>query len=192
VQIALFKDRVEILNPGKLYAGLSVEDILSKPISERRNSLIADIFHKVNLIEKWGTGIGKIRKLEPKTMFEEIGNFFMVTFKRRVIETTPKTSLTELEFEILELIKKDNNLPKQVLLDYLGKGWEKVGKRLGITQLKIIIVLSSNKEYTIDELSQEIGISTTAIENGLRKLKDEGILKRHGGRKEGSWEVIWP
>ncbi|MCK5493459.1 MAG: putative DNA binding domain-containing protein, partial [Candidatus Omnitrophica bacterium] len=45
VQIAIFRNKVEILNPGRLYAGLSIKDILSKPISERRNPLIADIFH---------------------------------------------------------------------------------------------------------------------------------------------------
>ncbi|MCK5630343.1 MAG: putative DNA binding domain-containing protein, partial [Nanoarchaeota archaeon] len=83
IQIAIFKDRIEILNPGKLYAGLSIKDILSKPVSERRNSLIADIFHKIDFVEKWGTGIGKIKRLEPSTKFEEISNFFMATFKRK-------------------------------------------------------------------------------------------------------------
>jgi ATP-dependent DNA helicase RecG len=83
VQIAIFKDRVEILNPGKLFGGLKVKDIISRQVSMRRNELIADVFHRVHYIEKWGTGIGKIRKLEPETAFEEVGDFFLVSFKRK-------------------------------------------------------------------------------------------------------------
>ena len=71
----------------------------------------------------------------------------------------------------------------------LGKGWEKVGKRLGINQLKIIIVIFTNKEITIDELSTELDISTTAIENNIKKLKKAELLKRVGGKKEGTWKI---
>ncbi|MGM5484412.1 MAG: ATP-binding protein, partial [Nanobdellota archaeon] len=49
----------------------------------RRNELIADIFHRISLIERWGTGIDKIKSLEPETSFEEFADFFMVTFKRK-------------------------------------------------------------------------------------------------------------
>ena len=39
------------------------------------------------------------------------------------------------------------------------------------------------------ELSQKIGLGTTAIENNIAKFKEKGILKRVGPAKGGHWEV---
>ena len=60
--------------------------------------MIADIFHNVEFIEKWGTGIEKIRSLEPKTKFEEISDFFQVTFKRKEkwVENVPEKRLDNI------------------------------------------------------------------------------------------------
>ena len=67
VNIAVFKDRVEIRNPGLLYGGLTIEEIRKNKISRRRNDLISQMFHKVHFVERWGRGIGKILTKEPKT-----------------------------------------------------------------------------------------------------------------------------
>ena len=67
--------------------------------------------------------------------------------------------------------------------------WEKVGRKLGVNQLKIIIVISAKKGVTIRELASELDISTTAVENNIKKLKDLSILKRIGSAKEGYWEI---
>ncbi len=40
------------------------------------------------------------------------------------------------------------------------------------------------------ELSQKIGLGTTAIENNITKFKEKGILKRVGPAKGGHWEII--
>jgi predicted HTH transcriptional regulator len=39
------------------------------------------------------------------------------------------------------------------------------------------------------QLSEIIGISQTAIENNITKLKEKGLLKRIGPAKGGHWEV---
>ena len=52
ITIAVFKNRVEIINPGELYEGLTIKDILSRKVSKRRNSLIANVFHRIHLVEK--------------------------------------------------------------------------------------------------------------------------------------------
>ena len=35
-----------------------------------------------------------------------------------------------------------------------------------------------------------IGISRRNVEENIRVLREEGILVRRGGRKEGYWEII--
>ena len=137
-----------------------------------------------------GTGIGKIKRLEPKTKFEVVADFFRVTLLRKNIEHSNEIVVRKLKISKNEL--KNKRIPKEVLIKWLGKGWEKVGKRLGINQLKIIIVISENNLITIGKLAFKLDISTTAIEKNIKKLRDENLLIRVGGRKEGNWEIKLP
>jgi ATP-dependent DNA helicase RecG len=57
VNIAIFKDRVEIRSPGLLYGGLTISDIRRKMLSERRNELMSELFHPHH-------GIPNARQLE--------------------------------------------------------------------------------------------------------------------------------
>jgi predicted HTH transcriptional regulator len=57
VNIAIFKDRLEIRNPGGLFGGLTIEQIKSEMVSRRRNEIIAELFHRIHFVEKWGRGI---------------------------------------------------------------------------------------------------------------------------------------
>ncbi len=111
IQIAVFKDRVEILNPGGLLNGLEITDIITKRISKRRNELIADIFHRIQYVEKWGTGISKITKLEPQATFESFSDFFMVTFRRKGVESD--TNRTQIGH------KTDDETRQEWILNYV-------------------------------------------------------------------------
>jgi ATP-dependent DNA helicase RecG len=83
VNIAIFKDRLEIRNPGGLFGGLTIEQIKKEPISKRRNELIAEMFHRVHFVEKWGRGIDLIRTEEPTVDFKEIADTFITTLSRK-------------------------------------------------------------------------------------------------------------
>lgn len=83
IQIAIFDDRIEITNPGCLPFGLSFEVALSG-VSQLRNRVIGRVFRELNLIEQWGSGLGRMQNIckqqgiaGPK--FEELGNFFRTT-----------------------------------------------------------------------------------------------------------------
>ena len=39
------------------------------------------------------------------------------------------------------------------------------------------------------KLAENIGIASRNIESNIRKLKDMGLLVRHGSPKNGYWEV---
>lgn len=83
IQIAIFEDRIEITNPGCLPFGLSFEAALSG-ISQLRNRVIGRVFRELNLIEQWGSGLGRMLNIcqqqeIPLPKFEELGNFFRTT-----------------------------------------------------------------------------------------------------------------
>ena len=62
VQIALYNDRVVVTSPGSLPAGLTTEQYLYGQISVLRNPIVAEVFLKLDYIEKFGTGIARIRR----------------------------------------------------------------------------------------------------------------------------------
>ena len=50
--------------------------------------------------------------------------------------------------------------------------------------------MAKNAKITIPELAELIGITTTAIENQIRVLRNNGLVKRIGPAKGGYWEVV--
>ena len=180
VNIAVFKDRVEIRSPGLLYGGLTIEAIRTKMVSERRNELIAEMFHRVHFIEKWGRGISLILSKEPDAGFSEVGTKFITTFKRK--------SYTEgAELSRKSSVKK--GVEKGV--ESMGKGLvEGLADRLAESQKQILQLVKDNPYISKKELSEIIGISTTAIDKNIVKLKKEGLLKRVGPAKGGHWEIV--
>ena len=55
---------------------------------------------------------------------------------------------------------------------------------------KIIKVISSNPEFTRNQIAEKLKVSSETIKEYLAKLKNKGKLKRIGGRKTGQWEII--
>lgn len=123
INIPVFKDRVEIRNPGELYGGLTIEKIKKEEVSKRRNELLAEMFHKVHFVERWGRGIGLILSKEPTAEFEEYAGLFIATFKRKRGETTPKTvrkTVGKTVGKILALITENPQITREELAEKTG------------------------------------------------------------------------
>ena len=61
VQVHVFRDRVEIVTPGGLPAGMHEEDLGTKSVP--RNPLLFGMFYRMGLVEQIGSGIRRIRQL---------------------------------------------------------------------------------------------------------------------------------
>jgi len=161
VNIAVFKDRLEIRNPGLLYGGLTVSDIREKMVSIRRNELLAELFQRSHLIEKWGRGIKMILEREPATEFEEVGSaLFVARFWRKRLgkDITQKTGVTS----------------------------EKISEK---TSEKILDIIRTNKTVSARQLAEILRLTPRAIEHQIALLRQKGFLKRIGPDKGGHWEV---
>jgi len=51
-------------------------------------------------------------------------------------------------------------------------------------------LIKENPYISKKELSEAIGISTTAVDKNITRLKKEGLLKRSGPDKGGHWEIV--
>ena len=95
IQIYLFSDRLEIVSPGGLPAGMTESDLGSGSIP--RNPLLFSILHRMNAVEHIGSGIARIRDLcrehgVAKPMIRASDSWVTVTFLRSVQATKDQTS----------------------------------------------------------------------------------------------------
>jgi len=168
VSVEVYDDRVEIVNPGGLPKGLSVRNLGT--VSIRRNELIADLFFRLHKVERIGMGIQKMKEtmvaggLREPTFASDA--FFRATFQR-----SPEFALKE---------GKDGS---EQLVERLVEG-------LAENQKMILELIRRESSISKKAMAQAIGISTTAIDKNLTKLKQKGILRRVGPDKGGHWEVV--
>ncbi len=83
IMFSIFDDRIEVSNPGSLLPGLNIKNLEGHHAT--RNKIICDIFHETKDMEKFGTGVGKMKRLMKehglsKPEFKEEGGFFVVRF----------------------------------------------------------------------------------------------------------------
>jgi Predicted transcriptional regulator containing an HTH domain and an uncharacterized domain shared with the mammalian protein Schlafen len=182
VNVAVFKNRVEIRNKGRLYGGLTIEQIKSEMVSERRNELLAEILHEIHLIEKWGRGISLILSKEPETDFKEVGTQFIVTFKREQMEAEEKTGEKEEE-------KKAEKESKGWSEKWSEK-WSERWLELNENQRKILLLIDENSTISRKEISKKLNINQSAIQKHMDVLKKRGFIKRVGPAKGGHWEIL--
>lgn len=86
------------------------------------------------------------------------------------------------EFDAVEIVEKSWEKTKHRL-------GEKLGEKLGKTEWKILELVFNFNTITIDKMADTLGISTTAIENNIRKLKGKELLFRVGSPKGGFWTI---
>jgi ATP-dependent DNA helicase RecG len=161
VQIAIFKDRVEIRNPGTLYGNLTIKDLRKGNVSQRRNPLIAEMFRRIEMVEAWGRGMPLILKYAPDVVFREIGNLFIVSFHR--------PSFWEQEGEREAATQETTQ---------------------ETTQEKIMTSLRAEPALTRKLLAQRLGMSEDGVKYHLNKLRAAGRIQHVGPTKGGQWEVI--
>ena len=124
IQIAMYENRIEINSPGGLPAGISEEEYLYGNISVLRNPIIAGVFNRLNLIEKFGTGIARINEEYaasiPKPGFDVSENRIRIILPVTEVE---KLELSEDELFVYGLLKEDLALSRKDI--DLKTGFEK-------------------------------------------------------------------
>lgn len=83
IRISMYPDRIEIVSPGGLPKGISKEEYLDGQVSLLRNPIIGNVFFRLNLIERFGTGVKRIQHAytdsDRKPQFSVFENSISVT-----------------------------------------------------------------------------------------------------------------
>jgi len=115
--IAVYDDRVEIENPGRLPFDLTPETIKNAHASYPYNPLIAEVLFKSSFLESWGSGVGRMvdacrAQGVPEPEYDVAGGFVRMIFRKRIATSG--------------LIQEEDG-SKQ------GGSWEEVGNKLGVS-----------------------------------------------------------
>jgi ATP-dependent DNA helicase RecG len=165
VQVMLFKDRLEIWNPGTLPLGLSPEKLRQPHRSIPANPLLAEPMYLAGYIERMGTGTGDIIRLcnedglkEPEFIQEE--DFRTVIW--RTLKTTVEASgevsgepTEQAEGVDFEVVNKDTTLQAE------EKTGETSGEASGeVTEEIKRVVLVVSSEMKRSEIQNILDLSS--------------------------------
>lgn len=164
-QMRVYNDKIWLWNYGNLPEGITFEQFMNEHSSCPRNRLIARVFYLAGFIESWGRGINKIKKefsengMEIPVYKEEMGGM-SVYIKRNIINDNSITASQKIS--------------------------QKTSQK---TSQKIISLMKENPYITTQEIADYIGISRRNISRHIKRMQDNGTIRRIGPDKGGHWEV---
>ncbi|MGI6392373.1 MAG: ATP-binding protein [Candidatus Izemoplasmatales bacterium] len=178
VHIDIYDDRIEIVSPGGMYDGTFIQDRDIFNISSvRRNPVIADLFARMNLMERRGSGLKKIVEAYE---FEEKYNEELIP-EFRSTESAFFTVLKNLNYEGINV---GQNVGESV--------GQNVGQKLSPKQRRknIIELIKEEPTITAKNISDIFNLNQRTIERDLAKLTEDGYIKYEGSSKDGKWVVL--
>jgi predicted HTH transcriptional regulator len=165
IHVDMYDDRLEIVSPGGMPDGKRIQDLnIDDVASIRRNPIICDLFSRLKLMERRGSGLRKIIDQYPENiapMFRSTEQSFIVTLKN-------------MNYGLSTPIGDENGV---------DNGVEK-NKSL------ILNAISENPKTTQTKIADITGLSTRTVSREIKNLRDSGTLRRIGSDRAGYWEIV--
>lgn len=181
VHVDIYDDRLEIYSPGGMYDGTFVQDLNPLNVSStRRNPIIADVFARMDLMERRGSGLRKIieayeaeenYKEELKPEFKSTGSSFITILKNLNYDT--------------------QNVTRNVTQNVTQSEGQNGGQKLKPSDRrdKILEIIKNNPKITAYDLSKQFNVTDRTIKRDLKVLTDEKTIEYIGSAKDGYWKA---
>lgn len=178
VCLNIYDDRMEITSPGMMFSGKKLPEVVDFTMeSDRRNPIIADLFQRLNLMKRRGSGLANITN-RTNALFHDTKNhvffraedgFFSVTifnvnYGAKLGPETEKSNVaSSLKASDIFVTKNESLVLEQI---QNGNGDSK------------------------EKLFQMTGIPARTLTRVLKALTDKGLIRRIGSKRKGKWEII--
>ena len=148
VRVSMFDDKIEVVSPGGLPAGITAEEYLSGKLSVLRNRNLANVFYRLGFVEIFGTGITRIKQLYAESLvkpdFEVSENTIKIVLP--VFETN--ANLTEDEKVIYKILSKIMLKPISEIAPYVPFGKSKTTQLLKTMGEKGVVAVEGKGKGT--------------------------------------------
>lgn len=143
-------------------------------------------------IHPWADGNGRMARLLMNWLQFEYGLIPTRIFAddkeeyiKALVETRESENLEIFRKFMTETMKRHLANDIEAFEKSIGEMPESVG-----TDDRIISLLKENPRHSARTLAEIIGISAKGVEKCLSKLKSQGIIRRVGPNKGGTWEIV--
>ena len=177
-------------------SGLLVQNVILRKVgSKRRNPVIADLFQRMRLMERRGSGFGKIIDAY-KAASERIGREVTPTFSSDAADFF--LTLPNLNYGLSAASGTQKSSAKSSAKSS-GKSSAKSsakssGKRANAKSEKsariILRAIKSDTNVSVRELQLRTHLSNSGVRKIIAQLKVAGSVRRVGGTNGGHWEVV--
>ena len=196
--IKIFKDRIQFYNPGALPNSISLQQLLTDDyVSQPHNKQIAEIFKEVGLIEKYGTGIKRVRKEFikyglPEPVFQKMPDGMMVTafglnyIKNNVTDVTDVTdNVTDVTYNVTDATDNVTDVTDNNVTDVTDVT-DDTPNRFH----KILNLIIENNQIATQQIAKKMNLTKRTILRDIEKMKEENMIERVGSEKTGYWKII--
>lgn len=176
VHIDMYDDRLVIYSPGGMFDGTKIQDVDPLTVaSKRRNPVLADVFSRLKLMERRGSGLKKILEdyqkqelysEEKKPLFYTMNESFFVELKN-------------LNYNNSNLINQDK-----------GEYTDQNNNYLDDLNLHILKLINDNSMITVRELEKHLSISRTTVNRRINQMVDKGIIVKQGSSQKRKYLVL--
>jgi ATP-dependent DNA helicase RecG len=192
VHIDMFDDRLEIYSPGGMVDGtiLDNKDVTPVP-SKRRNPVLADIFNRLNYMERRGSGFKKIiddykfqenytEKLKPE-FYAKYDSFILTLYNLNYLEGQDDTQ-DDTQGDTQDVPQSGTqgvpegvpqNVPEGVPQENLDK--------------QILAMIKDNSSVTTEMIAQKLNVSVKTVKRHIKKMESVSYV---GSGYSGHWEVV--
>ena len=209
VHIDIFDDRMEIYSPGGMLDGSFVQNLDTDHVpSRRRNPVIADLFSRMNYMERRGSGFRKIKddyhravnyrlELEPK--FYSDATSFWVTLYNLNYQTPIDgidigTKKQTIKYE-KTVVSKQKQLfeDKKTVVSKQKQLFEKKVSKLQfstVTKKKIMLLYNqfgSNIIFSRSDIMRLTGITSTPAGDLIKKMQNANLIELVSGYGKGKY-----
>ena len=179
IRLLVFDNRVEIINPGCIMGGHTIEEVMLGN-SYLRNPLLASLGAKMMPYRGLGSGIPRILREDCRMEFSDskAGNQFTATVWRpNVVESAP------------DVVENNSNVIEENP-DVVENNLDIVESNSNVVEKKILQSLSESPYTSASELSKQLSLSSRQTQRLLARMQKGGKIRRVGPDKGGHWEVV--
>ncbi len=169
--------------------------------SRPRNKIIAQAFFDMGIIERYGSGIKRIKSDcdkngNPYPEWSDLHGEFATTYHPRTANGESAEITAESAWKIRESAetsaesKEKTGVSREKSREKTGASREKSREKTSASREKIVVAIRGDPNITMAELSEVTGLSAKGVEKNIRILREENVIRRVGPDKGGYWEVI--
>ena len=182
IQVAVYDNRLEIISPGKLPMGQTMER-MKEGYSKIRNEALAHAFSYMNLIEHWGSGLPRIIDKVKSAGLQEpefIGG--EVDLRINIYRGQNDTNNARIN------AKKTKNGVNDIKNGIDGVKISRTKEQVQIE--KLLQAIEKNPFATQAYYAEQIGVSKRTVSRIFVSLQQNGVLVQNGTNRKSNWVII--